>query len=41
VLDVVPSRTGAIALYRGLGFAEIEPYDQYPFPMVFLGRKVR
>jgi ribosomal protein S18 acetylase RimI-like enzyme len=38
VLDVVPSRTGAIALYRSLGFTEIEPYDEYPFPMVFLGR---
>ena len=38
VLDVVPSRTGAIDLYRSLGFTEIEPYDEYPFPMVFLGR---
>ena len=38
VLDVVPSRTGAINLYRSLGFTEIEPYDEYPFPMVFLGR---
>ncbi len=40
VLDVVPSRTGAIDLYRSLGFTEIEPYDEYPFPMVFLGRAV-
>jgi putative acetyltransferase len=40
VLDVVPSRTGAIDLYRSLGFTEIEPYDEYPFPMVFLGRDV-
>jgi len=38
VLDVVPERTGAIHLYRSLGFHEIEPYDEYPFPMVFLGR---
>jgi ribosomal protein S18 acetylase RimI-like enzyme len=38
VLDVVPSRTGAIDLYRSLGFTDIEPYDEYPFPMVFLGR---
>ncbi|MGQ0804568.1 MAG: GNAT family N-acetyltransferase [Actinomycetota bacterium] len=41
VLDVVPSRTGAIDLYRSLGFTEIEPYDEYPFPMVFLGRDLR
>jgi ribosomal protein S18 acetylase RimI-like enzyme len=40
VLDVVPSRTGAIALYHSLGFTQIEPYDEYPFPMVFLGRDV-
>jgi putative acetyltransferase len=40
VLDVVPSRTGAIDLYRSLGFTEIEPYDEYPFPMVFLGRSL-
>jgi putative acetyltransferase len=40
VLDVVPSRTGAIVLYRALGFTEIAPYDEYPFPMVFLGRAV-
>lgn len=40
VLDVVPQRTGAIALYQSLGFVEIEPYDEYPFPMVFLGREV-
>jgi len=40
VLDVVPSRTGAIHLYRSLGFTEIAPYDAYPFPMVFLGRAV-
>jgi ribosomal protein S18 acetylase RimI-like enzyme len=40
VLDVVPSRTGAIDLYRSLGFTEIEPYGEYPFPMVFLGRAV-
>lgn len=41
VLDVVPERTGAIQLYRALGFHEIGPYDEYPFPMVFLGRDLR
>ena len=40
VLDVVPSRAGAIDLYRSLGFEEIEPYDEYPFEMLFFGRDV-
>ena len=38
VLDVVPSRLGAIELYRSLGFEEIDPYDEYPFEMLFFGR---
>jgi ribosomal protein S18 acetylase RimI-like enzyme len=37
-LDVVPQRTGAIALYRSLGFADCEPLHDYPFPMVCLAR---
>jgi ribosomal protein S18 acetylase RimI-like enzyme len=40
VLDVVPQRTGAIALYRSLGFTDCEPLHDYPFPMVCLGRDV-
>jgi ribosomal protein S18 acetylase RimI-like enzyme len=38
VLDVVPERTGAIALYESLGFTPTEPIHEYPFPMVPLGR---
>ena len=38
VLDVIPRRTHVIALYRELGFVEVEPFVDYPFEMVFLGR---
>jgi ribosomal protein S18 acetylase RimI-like enzyme len=38
LLDVLPSRTGAIALYRSLGFTDAPPLHDYAFPMVFLGR---
>jgi ribosomal protein S18 acetylase RimI-like enzyme len=38
ILDVVPSRAVAIALYRGLGFTDTEPKHDYPFDMVFLAR---
>jgi ribosomal protein S18 acetylase RimI-like enzyme len=38
VLDVVPGRTGAIALYRSLGFVEIAPIHHYGFPMVAFAR---
>jgi putative acetyltransferase len=38
VLDVVPARTGAIALYEGLGFTPTAPIHEYPFPMAFLAR---
>jgi carbonic anhydrase len=37
-LDVVPQRTGAIALYRSLGFTESPALHEYPFPMVALAR---
>jgi ribosomal protein S18 acetylase RimI-like enzyme len=38
LLDVMPQRTGAIALYRSLGFVDVPPMHEYAFPMVFLGR---
>lgn len=38
VLDVLPSRQRARALWTSAGFKEIEPYRSYPFPMVFMGR---
>jgi putative acetyltransferase len=38
ILDVLPSRTGAIALYQSLGFTEAPPQHSYAFPMVFLAR---
>jgi GNAT superfamily N-acetyltransferase len=38
VLDVLPSRRRALALWRSVGFAEVDPYRSYPIPMVFMGR---
>ena len=38
LLDVLPRRTGAIALYESLGFVQVPPIHEYAFPMVFLGR---
>ena len=37
-LDVVPERTGAVALYRALGFTETAPTHNFPFEMVALAR---
>jgi len=36
VLDVLPWRTGPIALYRSLGFTETDPVHEYDFHMVSL-----
>jgi ribosomal protein S18 acetylase RimI-like enzyme len=41
VLDVLPSRTRARALWASVGFEEIEPYRSYPTPMVFMGRALQ
>ncbi len=40
ILDVLASRTNAIALYESLGFTEVPPIHTYEFDfhMVFLGR---
>jgi ribosomal protein S18 acetylase RimI-like enzyme len=38
VLDVLPGRKRARALWKSAGFEEIAPYRSYPFPMVFMGR---
>jgi ribosomal protein S18 acetylase RimI-like enzyme len=38
ILDVVPTRTNAIALYRSMGFGDAELMHEYAFPMVGLAR---
>ncbi|HET9770979.1 MAG TPA: GNAT family N-acetyltransferase [Acidimicrobiia bacterium] len=37
VLDVMPQRTAAIALWTHVGFRTCPPYRAYPFPMEFMG----
>jgi GNAT superfamily N-acetyltransferase len=41
-LDTVPGLTGALALYRNFGFAEIAPYSENPAPgTIFLEMSLR
>jgi ribosomal protein S18 acetylase RimI-like enzyme len=40
ILDVVPTRTKAIALYRSLGFEDAALLHDYAFPMVALAREL-
>ncbi len=40
ILDVVPQREGAIALYRSLGFVASDPVHEYPFSMIYLAREL-
>lgn len=41
VLDVLPSRSGAIAFYRRLGYVDADPYTEVREPMVLLRRPLR
>ncbi|MGQ0826142.1 MAG: GNAT family N-acetyltransferase [Actinomycetota bacterium] len=41
VLDVLPIRTRAIALYRTLGFEDVSPHHDYTFPVVAMGNELR
>jgi ribosomal protein S18 acetylase RimI-like enzyme len=38
VLDVVPYRDRAIALYRSFGFVDVDTIHEYPFEMRALAR---
>ena len=37
VLDVMPQRAAAVALWARVGFRRCPPYRAYPFPMEFMG----
>lgn len=40
VLDVLPTRRAAVALYEALGFDHVEPWREMPMPMVYMARRL-
>lgn len=41
VVETLPTRAGALRLFRSLGFVETEPFRDFPFDMVFLAVDTR
>ncbi len=41
ILDVLPTRTNVIGLYRRLGYTDAEPYPtESPVPMIYMHRLI-
>ena len=41
VLDVLPERRAAVRIYESFGFVPIDPYAEYPMPMLFMAVETR